>query len=61
MVRLGLGDHRLKEASIERIRPLIGIPPSTKYDHKSQDYTASCCGLSGIHEAVIQLEAEASN
>ena len=24
-------------------------------------YTTSCCGLSGIHEAVIQLEAEASN
>ena len=22
-------------------------------------YTTSCCGLSGIHEAVIQLEAEA--
>ena len=24
-------------------------------------YAASCCGLSGIQEVVIQLEAEASN
>ena len=30
-----------------------------RFHRLSYSYTTSCCGLSGIHEAVIQLEAEA--
>ena len=38
---------------------IVNIAVKTDWYIISYSYTTSCCGLSGIHEAVIQLEAEA--